>query len=48
MAAIKTSQQLCHFTKAYKLFSKGKSPVQVAINLNIPELQTTQFENIGI
>ena len=37
------SQQLSLFAKAYKLYSKGKSPVQVAIDLNIPESQTTQF-----
>lgn len=36
-------QQLSDFTKAYKLYSKGKSPMQVAIELNISESQTTQF-----
>jgi hypothetical protein len=36
-------QQLSPFTKAYKLYSKGKSPVQVAIDLNIQESQATQF-----
>ena len=36
-------QQLSLFAKAYKLYSKGKSPVQVAINLNISEAQATQF-----
>jgi hypothetical protein len=36
-------QQLSLFAKAYKLYFKGKSPVQVAINLNIPEAQATQF-----
>src|SRR5918992_4084704 len=36
-------QQLSSSAKAYKLYSKGKSPVQVAINLNIPESQATQF-----
>jgi DNA-directed RNA polymerase specialized sigma subunit len=36
-------QQLSDFTKAYKLYFKGKSPMQVAIELNISESQTTQF-----
>jgi len=36
-------QQLSDFTKAYKLYSKGKSRMQVAIELNISESQTTQF-----
>jgi hypothetical protein len=39
----KDQQQLSIFAKAYKLYSKGKSPAQVAINLNIPEAQATQF-----
>jgi hypothetical protein len=37
------NQQLSLFAKAYKLYSKGKSPVQVAIDLNISESQATQF-----
>jgi hypothetical protein len=36
-------QQLSDFIKAYKLYFKGKSPMQVAIELNISESQTTQF-----
>jgi len=39
----KKSEQLSIFTKAYKLYSNGKSPVQVAIALNMPELQAIQF-----
>jgi DNA-binding transcriptional regulator LsrR (DeoR family) len=30
-------------SKAYKLYSKGKNREQVAIMLNIPEAQATQF-----
>jgi hypothetical protein len=29
--------------KAYRLFSKGKTPVQVAITLNLSEDETTRF-----
>ena len=36
-------EQLSLFAKAYKLYSKRKNPVQVAINLNIQEAQATQF-----
>ena len=40
---ITKNQQLSPSTKAYELYFKGKSPVQVAIDLNIPEAQATQF-----
>jgi hypothetical protein len=30
-------------SKAYKLYSKGKSSAQVALKLDIPEVQATQF-----
>ena len=36
-------KELSLSSKAYKLFSKGKSSVQVAIKLDIPEVQATQF-----
>jgi hypothetical protein len=29
--------------KAYRLFSKGKTPIQVAITLNLSEEETTKF-----
>jgi DNA-binding CsgD family transcriptional regulator len=29
--------------KAYRLFSKGKTPIQVAITLNLSEDETTKF-----
>ena len=36
-------KELSLSSKAYKLYSKGKNSVQVAIMLNIPEPQATQF-----
>jgi DNA-directed RNA polymerase specialized sigma subunit len=39
----RNQQQLSPFAKAYKLYSNGKSPVQIAIDLNISESQVTQF-----
>jgi hypothetical protein len=30
-------------TQAYKLFSEGKKPVQVAIELNLREVQVNKF-----
>jgi predicted DNA-binding protein YlxM (UPF0122 family) len=36
-------KELSLSSKAYKLYSKGKNRVQVAIMLNIPEPQATQF-----
>jgi predicted DNA-binding protein YlxM (UPF0122 family) len=36
-------KELSLSSKAYKLYSKGKNSVQVAIMLNIPEAQATQF-----
>ena len=36
-------RELSLSSKAYKLYSKGKNSVQVAIMLNIPEAQATQF-----
>jgi predicted DNA-binding protein YlxM (UPF0122 family) len=35
--------ELSLFSKAYKLFSKGKSSLEVAIMLDIPQPQVTQF-----
>jgi hypothetical protein len=36
-------RELSLSSKAYKLYSKGKNRLQVAIMLNIPEVQATQF-----
>lgn len=36
-------KELSLSSKAYKLFSKGKSSVQVATRLDIPEVQVTEF-----
>lgn len=36
-------RELALSSKAYQLFSKGKTNVQVAIKLNIPQTQVTQF-----
>ena len=36
-------KELSLSSKAYKLYSKGKNRAQVAIMLNIPEAQATQF-----
>jgi hypothetical protein len=30
-------------TKAYRLFSKGKAPIEVAIALNLSEVETTEY-----
>jgi hypothetical protein len=40
-------QQITQSTQAYKLFSEGKSPVQVAIELNIRASEAIK-ENTGI
>src|ERR1051325_11737467 len=36
-------QQITQSTQAYKLFSEGKSPIQVAVALNIREPEATQY-----
>jgi hypothetical protein len=36
-------QQLSLSTQAYKLFSEGKSPIQVAVALNVRESEITRF-----
>ena len=36
-------KQLSLSSRAYKLYSKGKTQVEVAIKLDIPEVQATQF-----
>jgi ABC-type methionine transport system ATPase subunit len=36
-------QQLSLSTQAYKLFSEGKSPIQVAVALNLKESEITRF-----
>jgi transposase len=36
-------QQLSQSTQAYKLFCKGKTPLEVAIELNLRELEATEF-----
>ena len=36
-------QQLSLSTQAYKLFSEGKSPIQVAVALNVKESEITRF-----
>jgi transposase len=36
-------QQLSLSTQAYKLFSDGKSPIQVAVALNLKESEITRF-----
>jgi hypothetical protein len=36
-------QQLSLSTQAYKLFSNGKSPIQVAVALNLKESEITRF-----
>jgi predicted DNA-binding protein YlxM (UPF0122 family) len=36
-------KELTLSSKAYKLFSKGKSSVQVATRLDVPEVQATEF-----
>ena len=36
-------KQLSLSSQAYKLYSKGKTQVEVAIKLDIPEVQATQF-----
>src|SRR5947208_594110 len=37
------ADKVCQSTQAYKLFSEGKSPVQVAIALNIQEPEVAKF-----
>ncbi|HYX56784.1 MAG TPA: hypothetical protein VE818_11550 [Nitrososphaeraceae archaeon] len=36
-------QQVSLSTQAYKLFSEGKTPIQVAIELNLREPEATEF-----
>lgn len=36
-------QPLASSTKAYRLFSRGKTPISVAITLNLSEAETTKF-----
>ena len=36
-------EQLSLSTQAYKLFSEGKSPIQVAVALNVKESEITRF-----
>jgi DNA-binding CsgD family transcriptional regulator len=36
-------ESLSPYNKAYRLFSKGKTPIQVAITLNLSEDETTRF-----
>src|SRR5215207_6048653 len=38
-----TKESLSQSNKAYRLFSKGKTPIQVAITLNLSEDETTKF-----
>jgi hypothetical protein len=38
-----TTESLSLSNKAYRLFSKGKTPIQVAITLNLSEAETTKF-----
>src|SRR5215208_2285084 len=38
-----TKESLSQSNKAYRLFSKGKTPIQVAITLNASEAETTKF-----
>jgi hypothetical protein len=38
-----TKESLSQSNKAYRLFSKGKTPIQVAIALNLSEDETTKF-----
>src|SRR5918992_5658653 len=42
-AIVSRKKELSLSSKAYKLYSKGKNRAQVAIMLNIPEAQATQF-----
>ena len=37
------SKSLSPSTQAYRLFSKGKTPIEVAINLNLSEAETTKY-----
>jgi hypothetical protein len=37
------NQQLSLFTQAYKLFSQGKNPIEVAVALNVRESEVTRF-----
>jgi hypothetical protein len=39
----KQEQQLSLSTQAYKLFSEGKTPIEVAVALNVIELEVTKF-----
>jgi hypothetical protein len=39
----KQQQQLSLFTQAYKLFSNGKTPIEVAIELNLRESEASKF-----
>ncbi len=42
-AIVNKKKQLSLSSKAYTMFSKGKTNVQVAIKLNIPQIEVTQF-----
>jgi hypothetical protein len=39
----KDDKNLAPYTKAYKLFSEGKRPIQVALILKIPEAEVTKY-----
>jgi hypothetical protein len=39
------TEKMSHATKAYKLFSEGKSPVDVAIALNLRQAEVTELYN---
>src|ERR687896_2122342 len=43
IAKANKKKELSLSSKAYKLFSKGKSSLEVAITLDIPQVQVTQF-----
>src|SRR5205823_9005503 len=42
-ASKEQAERMSHSTQAYKLFSEGKSPVQVAIALNLQEPEVAKF-----
>ena len=42
-ASKEQADKVTKITQAYKLFSEGKSPVQVAIALNLPEPEVAKF-----
>jgi hypothetical protein len=39
----KDDKDLAPYTKAYKLFSEGKRPIQVALILKLPEAEVTKY-----